>query len=83
MSPETNEAHANVGKIFMMLHLMMILEILHPLFGYTSGSVANNAGNVIRKLIVLFVLVDSESRMHQKPVVFYLYMIWSSMEVVR
>jgi len=83
VSPESNEAHANVGKMFMMLHLMMILEILHPLFGYTSGSVANNAGNVVRKLIVLFVLIDSESRMHQKPVVFYLYIIWSSMEVVR
>ena len=51
--------------------------------GYTSGSVAANAGNVARKLAVLFVLIDSEPRMHKKPVVFYLYAIWSVMEVVR
>jgi len=80
---EGNEAHENVGKVVMMLHLMTILEVLHPLFGYTSGSVAANAGNVARKLAVLFVLIDSEPRMHKKPVVFYLYAIWSVMEVVR
>ena len=44
---------------------------------------AANAGNVARKLAVLFVLIDSEPRMHKKPVVFYLYAIWSVMEVVR
>lgn len=83
VSPEDNEAHANVGNVFKMLHLMMVLEILHPMFGYTTGSVWNNVGHVLRKIVVLFVLIDSEARMHKKPVVFYLYIIWSAMEVVR
>ena len=80
---EGNEAHENVGKVVMMLHLMTILEVLHPLFGYTSGSVAANAANVARKVAVLFVLIDAEPRMHKKPVVFYLFMTYSVIEVVR
>ena len=39
---EGNEAHENVGKVVMMLHLMTILEVLHPLFGYTSGLNTNS-----------------------------------------
>ena len=39
---EGNEAHENVGKVVMMLHLMTILEVLHPLFGYTSGLYTNS-----------------------------------------
>ena len=26
-----------VGNVMKMLHLLMILEILHPVFGYTKG----------------------------------------------
>ena len=27
-----------VGNVMKMLHLLMILEILHPIFGYTKGT---------------------------------------------
>ena len=27
-----------VGNVMKMLHLLMILEILHPVFGYTKGN---------------------------------------------
>ena len=32
------EAYSTVGNPMKMLHLMMILEFLHPIFGYTKGS---------------------------------------------
>ncbi len=38
-----SEAWRTVGDVVKMLHLLMILEVLHPLFGYTKGSVVEAA----------------------------------------
>lgn len=78
-----NEAFGSVGGVVKMVHLMMILEVLHPVFGYTKGSVFNNAVHVGRRLLILFVLIDSESRMQTKPVVCYLLAIWTVLELFR
>ena len=32
---------------------------------------------------VIFVLIESEERMHEKPVVFYLMVVYSALEIVR
>ncbi|CAG2163777.1 unnamed protein product [Oppiella nova] len=37
-SQSTESVYQLVGKVMKFLHLMQILEILHPLMGYTSGS---------------------------------------------
>ncbi|XP_023336938.1 very-long-chain (3R)-3-hydroxyacyl-CoA dehydratase [Eurytemora carolleeae] len=77
------KAFETVGGIFKFLQLLMILEILNPLFGYTKGSVYEATIQVGGRLIFLFLLIDSEPRMQDKPVVFYLLMTYSSVEIVR
>jgi len=77
------KAYETVGHVFKFFQLMMILEILNPLFGYTKGSVYEATIQVTGRLLILFVLIDSEQRMQEKPVVFYLLMTYASVELVR
>ena len=66
-----------------MLHLLMFLEILHPIFGYTKGSVKEAALQVGGRNFIIFAMIDSEPRMQEKPVVFYLFMIYTIIELIR
>ncbi|KAJ9601091.1 hypothetical protein L9F63_000757, partial [Diploptera punctata] len=78
--PGTYEA---VGGAIKFCQLMQILEIMHPLFGYTRGGVLNPFMQVMGRNIVLFCLIEAEPRMWEKPVIFYLFSIWSLVEFVR
>jgi len=77
------ECWKTVGNIFKFLHLLMYLEVLNPLFGYTKGSVVEAALQVTGRNIWIFALIDSEPRMQTKPVVFYLFMTYSIIEIFR
>lgn len=77
------EVYETVGNVVKMLHLMMGLEILHPMFGYTRGTVLEACLQVLGRNFVIFLLIEAEPRMHDKPVVFYLFVIYSVIEVIR
>lgn len=72
-----------VGPAMKFIQLMQFLEVLHPMFGYTKGAVLTPLMQVCGRAIVLFVMIESEPRMQTKPVVFYLFVVWSMIEVVR
>lgn len=72
-----------VGGAMKFCELMQILEVMHPMFGYTKGSVINPFIQVMGRNIVLFCMIEAEPRMWEKPVVFYLFLIWSLVEIVR
>jgi len=76
-------AFATVGDIFKFLHLLMFLEVLHPLFGYTKGSILESFFQVTGRNIWILLLIGGEERMQTKPVVFYLFMTYSVIELVR
>jgi len=76
-------AFATVGDIFKFLHLLMFLEVLHPLFGYTKGSILESFLQVTGRNIWILLLIGGEERMQTKPVVFYLFMTYSVIELVR
>ena len=61
----------------------MFLEVLHPVFGYTKGSFLKNLAIVGGRNFVIFALIESEPRMQEKPVVFYLMMVYSALEIIR
>ncbi|CAG4934822.1 unnamed protein product [Colias eurytheme] len=78
--PDTYE---HVGSAMKFLQLMMFLEVMHPLFGYTKGSPLVAFLQIGGRAFVLFAMIESEPRMQTKPVVFYLFAMWSLIEVVR
>ncbi|KAJ0175249.1 hypothetical protein K1T71_009390 [Dendrolimus kikuchii] len=77
------DTYEHVGPAMKFLQLMMYLEVMHPLFGYTRGGVLVPFLQVSGRAFVLFAMIDAEPRMQTKPVVFYLFIIWCSIELVR
>lgn len=76
-------AYESVGGVMKFAHFLMVLEVLHPLLGYTSGSVLSSFMQVFGRCFVLFCMIDAEPRMQTKPVVMYLFAAWCCMEIVR
>ncbi|XP_047532428.1 very-long-chain (3R)-3-hydroxyacyl-CoA dehydratase [Vanessa atalanta] len=77
------DTYQHVGSAMKFLQLMMFLEVMHPLFGYTKGGVLVPFLQVSGRAFVLFAMIDAEPRMQTKPVVFYLFLMWSIIEVIR
>lgn len=65
------------------IQLLQYLEVLHPLFGYTRGSAFVPYMQVTGRNFVLFFMIEWEERMQTKPVVCYVFVIWSLVEVFR
>lgn len=72
-----------VGTSFKFVQLMQYMEVMHPLFGYTKGSPLVPFFQISGRNFVLFLMIEMEPRMHAKPVVFYVFIIWSLVELVR
>lgn len=77
------KTYSYVGKLMKMLHLLMILEVLHPMFGYTKGSVREAFMLVGGRNFIIFAMIEAEPRMQEKPVVFYLFVIYIIIELIR
>lgn len=78
--PGTYKACGNIVK---MLHLFMFLEVLHPIFGYTKGSAVEAGIQVGGRNAIIFLLIEAEPRMQEKPVVFYIFIVYSIIELFR
>jgi len=77
------ETYDVIGSLFKFIQLLQFLEVMHPLFGYTKSSVLVSLMQTGGRAFVLFLMIDAEPRMQTKPVVFYLFLIWSTIEIVR
>ncbi|CAD6996939.1 unnamed protein product [Ceratitis capitata] len=78
--PKTYES---VGNAMKFCQLLQYLEVLHPIFGYTKGSALMPFFQVSGRNFILFFMVEMEERMQTKPVIFYVFVIWSIVEVIR
>ena len=56
------KAFATVGDMFKFLHLLMFLEVLHPIFGYTKGSIMEVTIQVVGRNIWILALISGEER---------------------
>ncbi|KAJ6636308.1 Very-long-chain (3R)-3-hydroxyacyl-CoA dehydratase [Pseudolycoriella hygida] len=75
--------YETVGNAFKFIQILQYLEVMHPLFGYTKGDAVMPFIQVTGRNFILFVMINAEERMQTKPVIFYLFMIWSGIELVR
>ncbi|KAI7697302.1 hypothetical protein SSS_02225 [Sarcoptes scabiei] len=65
------------------LNLMQILEILHPLFGYSSGSPMLPLFQLIGRTFYLFILIDCNAELQSHWATFYLLLIYTCSELFR
>ncbi|KYN40613.1 3-hydroxyacyl-CoA dehydratase [Trachymyrmex septentrionalis] len=77
------ETYDAVGNPFKFIQLLQFLEVMHPLFGYTKNSMLVSFLQTGARAFILFFMIDAESRMQTKPVIFYLFLIWSTVEIIR
>lgn len=77
------ETYAAVGNPMKFIQLLQFLEVMHPLFGYTKSSALVSFIQVGGRDFILFCMIEAEPRMQTKPVVFYLFLVWSMVEIVR
>lgn len=75
--------YKSVGSVMVILQILQVLEIMHPLFGYTKGNAFTATMQVMGRALILLCLIDAEPRMQVKPVVFYLFCTWTSIEIIR
>ncbi|XP_053998200.1 very-long-chain (3R)-3-hydroxyacyl-CoA dehydratase 3 [Hylaeus anthracinus] len=77
------EIYAAVGNPMKFIQLLQFLEVMHSLFGYTSSNTLVSLAQVGGRSFILFCMIEAEPRMQTKPVVFYLFLVWSTVEIVR
>ncbi|XP_023024038.2 3-hydroxyacyl-CoA dehydratase 2 [Leptinotarsa decemlineata] len=75
--------YEHVGRVVCVMQLLQCLEILHPLFGYVKGGMFLPFVQIVGRLFVLFLNVEKEPRIQKMPVVFYLFLSWSAIEIIR
>lgn len=78
--PETYQYVGNAMKFF---QLLQFLEVMHPMFGYTRNSMMVPLMQTTGRGFILFAMIEAEERIQTKPVVFYLFLVWSLIECVR
>ncbi|KAF6217184.1 hypothetical protein GE061_001538 [Apolygus lucorum] len=76
-------AYQAVGPVLKFAQILQWLEVMYPIFGYTPGGVLSPLMQVGGRSLVLFAMIEAEPRMQTKPVVSYLILVWSAIEVVR
>lgn len=76
-------AYMYVGNAMKFCQLLQYLEVMHPLFGYTKGSILFPMLQVTGRNFILFLMIDAEERIQTKPVIFFLFVVWASIECVR
>lgn len=72
-----------LGVTMKSCQLLQYLEVLHAMVGYTKGSPLFPFMQVTGRNFILFLMINAEARMQDKPLVFYLFFIWSLVECVR
>lgn len=72
-----------VGQVMVCLFLLQYLEGMHCMFGYTTGSTVVAFVQAFGRSVFLLAFIEAEPRMQTKPIVFYLTLTWSLIEIVR
>ncbi|XP_037082482.1 very-long-chain (3R)-3-hydroxyacyl-CoA dehydratase-like [Pollicipes pollicipes] len=76
-------AYDTAGLNMKLAQGLQVLEILHPLLGMTRGGVLEPLMQVSGRNLMLFIVLEGEQRLQTKPAVFYLFVVWSLVELVR
>ncbi|OWF54104.1 very-long-chain (3R)-3-hydroxyacyl-CoA dehydratase-like [Mizuhopecten yessoensis] len=71
------------GTQMLFVQTAAVLEIVHPLLGWVKSSPVPAFMQVMGRNFLLFIVLGQEPRLHDKSIVFILFMVWSAIEVVR
>ena len=76
-------AYKFLSTCLKVLHLLKILEVLHPILGYTTGDTVYPAIETGFRLFMMFIVIDSNEKVSGRPVTFNLFFIWSIIDLIK
>lgn len=77
------EAYDAVSDILASCQLAAILEVIHPIFGIARTGVLVPFVQVFGRNLVLFFVVVAHKELHKQAAVFWLFLVWSLIDVIR
>lgn len=75
--------YKTIGPAMCFMQMLQFLEVLHPIFNYVKGGVMMPLLQIFGRFFVLFLMLEHEPRIQKMPVVFYLFLAWSAIEIIR
>jgi len=81
--PDYSTSYAFFSSCLKVLHLLKLLEILHPILGYTTGDQVYPAIETGFRLFLLFVVVDSSDKVSGRRGSFNLLLLWSVSDFIK
>ncbi|CAN9499348.1 unnamed protein product [Ophioblennius macclurei] len=72
-----------MSDVMFFCQTLACVEVLNAAFGIVSTSVIPTFFQVVGRNFILFIIFGSLEQMHNKAVVFFVFYLWSSIELVR
>ncbi|KAK7891239.1 hypothetical protein WMY93_023202 [Mugilogobius chulae] len=73
----------SVADVMFFCQILASVEVLNAAFGVVKTGVVPTLIQVVGRNFILFVIFGSLEEMHSKPVVFFVFLLWSAIEIFR
>uniref|UniRef100_A0AAZ3Q3Q0 Very-long-chain (3R)-3-hydroxyacyl-CoA dehydratase n=1 Tax=Oncorhynchus tshawytscha TaxID=74940 RepID=A0AAZ3Q3Q0_ONCTS len=72
-----------ISDVMFFCQILASVEVLNAMFGVVKAAVVPAFIQVIGRNFILFIILGSLQEMHNKPVVFFVFYLWSAIEIFR
>uniref|UniRef100_A0A3P8XF16 Very-long-chain (3R)-3-hydroxyacyl-CoA dehydratase n=1 Tax=Esox lucius TaxID=8010 RepID=A0A3P8XF16_ESOLU len=72
-----------ISDVMFSCQILASVEVLNAVFGLVKTGVVPTFIQVVGRNFILFIIFGSVEEMHNKPVVFFVFYLWSAIEVFR
>ncbi|KAG7999462.1 Very-long-chain (3R)-3-hydroxyacyl-CoA dehydratase [Nibea albiflora] len=72
-----------ISDVMFFCQILAAVEVLNAAFGVVRTSVIPTLIQVVGRNFVLFIIFGSLEKMHNQPVVFFVFYLWSAIEIFR
>jgi very-long-chain (3R)-3-hydroxyacyl-CoA dehydratase len=76
-------AYSTTSSMLMFSQALMMLEILHCALGLVKGGITTVFLQVFGRFVVLFFVLRPSVEIHEHPIVYVLFLVWSLIELFR
>lgn len=72
-----------MSDVMFFCQILAVVEVLNAAFGAVRTGVVPTVMQVVGRNFILFIILGSLEEMHSRPVVFFVFYLWSTIEIFR
>ncbi|KAM8891149.1 very-long-chain (3R)-3-hydroxyacyl-CoA dehydratase isoform 2-T2 [Spinachia spinachia] len=72
-----------ISDVMFFCQILAAVEVLNAAFGFVRTGVTPTLIQVVGRNFILFIIFGSVEEMHRQPVVFFVFYLWSAIEIFR